>query len=79
MLRDNREWTSVRDVHVRLSEVNDIRVKMAEFNKAITTTSPQQQYSLDYTDTSPARGEEDSDAIKEADKLLEQLDLLSSD
>lgn len=65
LMSDNRQWTSVRDAHLNhLTESQDSQV----------------QYKMeDSINLVQVSGEDDEDALAEADKLLEQLDLLSSD
>lgn len=65
LLRDNREWTSVRDMHVESAqEMQD---------------SQSSSYRLeDSMRMEEINEDENEDALMEADKLLHQLDLLSS-
>ncbi|XP_023336208.1 solute carrier family 35 member C2 [Eurytemora carolleeae] len=65
LLRDNREWTSVRDMHVESAqEMQD---------------SQSSSYRLeDSMRMEEINENENEDALMEADKLLHQLDLLSS-
>ena len=61
LLQDNREWTSVRDMHVESAQ------------------EMQDSQSSSYRLEDSMRMEEiNEDALMEADKLLHQLDLLSS-
>jgi len=68
LMQDNRQWTSVRDAHLdRLAEAQDtaqLEYKMEDSIHLVQVAGDE---------------EENGDALAEADKLLEQLDLLSSD
>jgi len=70
LLTDNRQWTSVRDNHIKkITEIDDLP------NIPVSSR-------FDMDDSVPLNdgwpGEEDNqDALEEADKLLKQLDLLS--
>jgi len=69
-LRDHRQWTGVRDSHIAAaSKPPDFRVDLEDEDIGVKTG--------DIVDL--ASDEDGGDALDEADQLLEQLDLLSSD
>merc|ERR1719351_137246 len=69
-LRDHRQWTGVRDSHIAAaSKPPDFKVDLGDEDIGVKTG--------DIVDL--ASDEDGGDALDEADQLLEQLDLLSSD
>merc|ERR1712109_404805 len=69
-LRDHRQWTGVRDSHIAAaSKPPDFKVDLEDEDIGVKTG--------DIVDLASDEG--GGDALDEADQLLEQLDLLSSD
>jgi len=70
-MRDHRQWTGVRDSHLAgAAKTPDFSVQVDDEDIEVTTG--------DIVDLASDDGE-GGDALDEADQLLEQLDLLSSD
>ena len=81
-LKDHRQWTSVRDNQLESMSKAQIASKINIINNEVRFTSLQNEncaitddiVNLDEEDT----GLDNADIIEEADRLLDQLDLLSS-
>ena len=77
-LRDHRQWTSTRDSHME----NIYKVETSTATPVYNYNSLKNEncnVTHDMVDIETSQDNPDEDAIAEADKLLDQLDLLSSD
>ena len=78
-LRDHRQWTSTRDSHMEniyKAESSSVAPPVYNYNSLRNENC---DVTHDIVDIDSNQENPDIDAIAEADRLLDQLDLLSSD
>ena len=76
-MRDHRQWTSVRDSHMESMYKDNLTTNSKKDDKSMNLRSGTCAVTDDIVNVDETLN--NSDAILEAEKLLDQLDLLSSE